>query len=30
VFTFSLLAIAFVLLREAPWWSMICLGAAST
>src|SRR5450759_2560445 len=30
VFTFSLLAVAFVLLREAPWWSMICLGAAAT
>jgi hypothetical protein len=30
VFTFSLLAVAFVLLREAPWWAMICLGAAST
>jgi hypothetical protein len=30
VFTFSLLAIAFALLREKPWWSMVCLGAAST
>jgi len=30
VFTFSLLAVAFVLLREAPWWSMISLGAAAT
>ena len=30
VFTFSLLGIAFVLLRDAPWWSMICLGAAAT
>jgi hypothetical protein len=30
VFTFSLLAVACVLLREAPWWSMVCLGAAST
>ena len=30
VFTFSLLAIAFALLREAPWWSMVCLGAAAT
>lgn len=30
VFTFSLLAIAFALLREAPWWSMIALGAATT
>lgn len=30
VFTFSLLAIAFALLRDAPWWSMIALGAAAT
>jgi hypothetical protein len=30
VFTFSLLAIAFSLLRERPWWSLVCLGAAST
>jgi len=30
VFTFSLLAVACVLLREAPWWSMICLGAGAT
>jgi len=30
VFTFSLLAIAFALLRDAPWWSMVALGAAST
>ncbi len=30
VFTVSLLAVACVLLREAPWWSMICLGAAAT
>jgi hypothetical protein len=30
VFTFSLLAIAFALLRTAPWWSMIALGAAAT
>jgi hypothetical protein len=30
VFTFSLLAIAFALLREQPWWSLVCLGAAST
>jgi hypothetical protein len=29
-FTFSLLAIAFALLRDAPWWSMVALGAAST
>ena len=30
VFTFSLLAIAFALMREAPWWSLVALGAAST
>jgi hypothetical protein len=30
VFTFALLTIAFVLLRERPWWSMIAAGAAST
>jgi hypothetical protein len=30
VFTFSLLAIAFALLRDAPWWSMVALAAAST
>ena len=30
VFTFSLVAVACVLLREAPWWSMICLGAGAT
>ena len=30
VFTFSLLAVAWVLVREAPWWSMVCLGAATT
>ncbi len=30
VFIFSLLAIAFALLREQPWLSMVCLGAAST
>jgi len=30
VFTFSLVAIAFALLREAPWWSMIALAAATT
>jgi hypothetical protein len=30
VFTFSLLALAFALLREAPWWSMVALGAASS
>jgi hypothetical protein len=29
-FTFSLLAIAFALLPDAPWWSLICLGAAAT
>jgi hypothetical protein len=29
-FTSSLLAIAFALLRDAPWWSMVCLGAAAT
>jgi hypothetical protein len=29
-FTFSLLAIAFALLLDAPWWSMIALGAAAT
>ena len=29
-FTFSLLAAALALLPEAPWWSMICLGAAAT
>ncbi len=30
IFTFSLLAIAFALLAEAPWWSMVALGAAAT
>lgn len=30
VLTFSLLAVAMVLLREAPWWSMIGLAAAAT
>ena len=30
VFTFSLLAIAFALVRDAPWWSLVALGAAST
>ena len=30
VFSFSLLAIAFALMTEAPWWAMICAGAAST
>lgn len=30
VFAVSLLAVACVLLREAPWWSMVCLGAAAT
>jgi hypothetical protein len=29
VFTFSLLAIAFARLEDAPWWSMICLAAAA-
>ena len=30
VFTFSLLAIAVAMLRDAPWRSMVCLGAAAT
>lgn len=30
VFTFSLLTIAVVLLRPAPWWSAVALGAAAT
>jgi len=30
VFTFSLLTIAVVLLRTAPWWSSVALGAAAT
>ncbi|MBZ5556724.1 MAG: hypothetical protein LAO77_05555 [Acidobacteriia bacterium] len=30
VFTFSLLTIAVVLLRTAPWWSAVALGAAAT
>ena len=30
VFTFSLLAVAAVLVREAPWWAMVCLGMAAT
>jgi len=30
VFTFSLLAIAGVVMRDAPWWAMVCLGAAAT
>jgi hypothetical protein len=30
VFSFSLLTIAILALREAPWWSLICLGMAST
>ena len=30
VFTFSLLTIAFALIREQPWWSMLAAGAAST
>jgi hypothetical protein len=29
-FTFALLAIAMVLLRERPWWSFACIGAAAT
>jgi len=29
-FTFALLAIAFALFRERPWWSMIAAGAAAT
>jgi hypothetical protein len=28
-FTFSLLAIAFLVLEEAPWWSLVCLGFAA-
>ncbi len=28
-FTFSLLSIAFLLLEEAPWWSLVCLGFAA-
>lgn len=30
VFTFSLVAVAAILAREAPWWSMICAGVAAT
>ena len=30
VFTFSLLSMAFLLFRDAPWWSLVCLGAAAT
>jgi hypothetical protein len=30
VFTFSMLAIGLTLLREAPWWTMVALGAAAT
>src|SRR5260221_8930984 len=30
VFTFSLLTIAVVLVRPAPWWSAVALGAAAT
>jgi len=30
VFTFSLLTIAFALMREQPWWSMLAAGLAST
>jgi hypothetical protein len=30
VFTFSLLAVAGVVMRDAPWWAMVCLGAAAT
>ena len=30
VFSFSLLTIAVLALRDAPWWSLICLGMAST
>jgi hypothetical protein len=29
VFTFSLLTIAFALMRDRPWWSMLAAGAAS-
>lgn len=29
-FTFALLTIAFALMRDQPWWSMIAAGAAST
>jgi hypothetical protein len=30
VFTFALLTVAFAMLEERPWWSMIAAGAAST
>ena len=30
VFTFALVAVAVVLLRSAPWWSIVALGAAAT
>lgn len=30
VFTFSLLAVGGVLVKDAPWWAMICLGMAAT
>jgi hypothetical protein len=30
VFTFALLTIAFALMRDLPWWSMVAAGAAST
>ena len=30
IFTFSLLTVAMVLLRERPWWSVMALGAAAT
>lgn len=30
VFTFSLLVIAFALMRERPWWALIAAGAAAT
>jgi hypothetical protein len=30
VFTFSLLVIAFALMRERPWWAMVAGGAAAT
>ena len=29
VFTFSLLSIALLLLEEAPWWSLVCIGFAA-
>lgn len=30
IFTFSLLTVAMVMLRDRPWWSMIALGLAAT